>query len=67
MSVKIEQPIIKAQVGVEANVQVIHPEPYDVPEERGLKGQECDQCHDMTVFVMDGCRTCVSCGDSKCG
>ena len=38
-----------------------------VAEERGLKGQECQKCHEMSVVVMDGCRTCLSCADSHCG
>jgi hypothetical protein len=26
----------------------------------------CDKCHVKAVIVMDGCRTCLSCCDSKC-
>lgn len=32
-----------------------------------VKGQECPKCHEMTLFLMDGCMTCTSCGESKCG
>lgn len=27
----------------------------------------CKKCHEIAVIVMDGCPTCTSCGDSKCG
>jgi hypothetical protein len=27
----------------------------------------CGKCHDKAVILMDGCMTCLSCGDSKCG
>jgi len=26
----------------------------------------CLKCHTKAVIVMDGCKTCLSCGDSKC-
>ena len=29
--------------------------------------QMCGKCHDKAVIMMDGCMTCLSCGDSKCG
>lgn len=27
----------------------------------------CGKCSTKAVIVMDGCKTCLSCGDSKCG
>jgi len=27
----------------------------------------CKKCSTKAVIVMDGCRTCLNCGDSKCG
>ena len=27
----------------------------------------CPKCHTKAVVIMDGCATCLSCGDSKCG
>jgi hypothetical protein len=27
----------------------------------------CGKCHTKAVVMMDGCMTCLSCGDSKCG
>lgn len=29
--------------------------------------QLCMKCHTQAVISMDGCMTCLSCGDSKCG
>ncbi|MEO0437308.1 MAG: NrdJb [Pseudomonadota bacterium] len=27
----------------------------------------CNKCHMKAVILMDGCMTCLACGDSKCG
>jgi len=38
------------------------------PTDAALGGaQICGKCHDKSVVMMDGCMTCLSCGDSKCG
>lgn len=29
--------------------------------------QLCNKCHTKAAVVMDGCLTCLNCGDSKCG
>ncbi len=29
--------------------------------------QLCTRCNTAAVVMMDGCKTCLSCGDSKCG
>ena len=29
--------------------------------------QLCAKCNTTAVIMMDGCMTCLSCGDSKCG
>ena len=29
--------------------------------------QFCMKCQTQSVFLMDGCMTCMTCGDSKCG
>ena len=29
--------------------------------------QLCMKCHTKAMILMDGCMTCLSCGDSKCG
>jgi hypothetical protein len=28
--------------------------------------QLCNKCSTAAVIMMEGCRTCLSCGDSKC-
>jgi len=35
----------------------------DFPE----SAQLCTKCHTKALVLMDGCMTCLSCGDSKCG
>lgn len=35
----------------------------DFPE----NAQLCGKCHTKAVVMMDGCMTCLNCGDSKCG
>jgi len=40
------------------------------PEERGpypAGAQLCSKCMTKAMIMMDGCMTCLSCGDSKCG
>lgn len=27
----------------------------------------CSKCHQKSVIILDGCATCLNCGDSKCG
>lgn len=27
----------------------------------------CDKCNEVSMVLMDGCQTCLSCGNSKCG
>jgi hypothetical protein len=29
--------------------------------------QLCAKCNTTAVVMMDGCMTCLNCGDSKCG
>ncbi|MDG1205643.1 MAG: NrdJb, partial [Pseudomonadales bacterium] len=29
--------------------------------------QLCTKCNTQAMVLMDGCMTCLSCGDSKCG
>lgn len=37
--------------------------PDDFPE----GAQLCGKCHTKAAILMDGCMTCLNCGDSKCG
>ncbi|MGE0081055.1 MAG: NrdJb [Thiohalomonadaceae bacterium] len=38
-------------------------DPQDFPD----GAQLCGKCHTKAVIQMDGCLTCLNCGDSKCG
>jgi len=38
-------------------------EPGDYP----LGAKLCKMCHVKSTVMMDGCMTCLNCGDSKCG
>lgn len=44
-----------------AELGVAHPTDY--PDSATL----CPKCSTKSVIIMDGCQTCLSCGDSKCG
>jgi hypothetical protein len=35
-------------------------------EARGTTMQECPKCHEKAMVSMDGCLTCVNCGNSRC-
>jgi hypothetical protein len=39
------------------------PEPYAFPPTATL----CPKCSTKAVIIMDGCATCLNCGQSKCG
>jgi hypothetical protein len=32
-----------------------------------ISAQLCSKCHTKAAVFSDGCMTCLSCGDSKCG
>ena len=38
-------------------------EPSDFP----ANAEVCKKCSVKAVILMDGCMTCLNCGDSKCG
>ena len=31
------------------------------------EAKQCNRCYTKAVIIMDGCLTCLNCGDSKCG
>ncbi len=35
--------------------------------DKGMSMMTCTKCHQPSVVRLDGCDTCTSCGDSKCG
>jgi len=41
----------------------------DTAEDTGFPegSQLCKKCHTKASILMDGCMTCLNCGDSKCG
>ncbi|MCK4676468.1 MAG: NrdJb [Gammaproteobacteria bacterium] len=42
-------------------------EPANEATDFPANSQLCKKCHTKAVISMDGCMTCLSCGDSKCG
>jgi len=49
-----------------AQVEMIE-EKKAVALKKGVKMQRCGKCNEEALIMMDGCMTCTSCGDSKCG
>lgn len=50
----------------EAQQQTAEPEPAAGPSEFPETAQLCAKCYTKAVILMDGCMTCLNCGDSKC-
>ena len=57
-----KQLIAEKRAQYEAKQQSNHEEPGDFPPD----AQVCKKCQTKAVIVMDGCLTCLNCGDSKC-
>ena len=55
---RTESPLLESAVDVAESE-----DPGDFPE----GAQLCNKCHTKAAIVMDGCLTCLNCGDSKCG
>lgn len=53
--------------GLSEAQQVVITEKKAQAEAQGVKGTQCPTCHQMAVVRLDGCDTCTSCGESKCG
>jgi hypothetical protein len=53
----------RAQFEAAAGGSVSNSEPSDFPE----GSQLCIKCHTKAAIQMDGCLTCLNCGESKCG
>ena len=53
-------------VGVSSNADVVE---SSVNQTSGFPANSmlCKKCSTKAVISMDGCMTCLSCGDSKCG
>jgi len=39
----------------------------ETPSDFPAESQLCNKCMNKAVIKMDGCMTCLNCGDSKCG
>ncbi len=50
-----------------AETQVVIAEKLEKATDKGMSMMTCPKCHQPAVVRMDGCDTCTSCGDSKCG
>ena len=56
-----------------AELENAQPKSEDQAEETVSAGQFpdtaelCKKCHHKAAIMMDGCMTCLNCGDSKCG
>lgn len=42
-------------------------EPGQAPDTYPATASLCLKCHTRAVIFLDGCKTCLSCGNSKCG
>ena len=47
--------------------QLVIAEKKEQAEAAGVEMQQCPECHQHAMIMMDGCLTCTSCGYSKCG
>ena len=49
--------------------RVIEPEQKTYLESKAkeINGKFCQKCSNNSVVMLDGCQTCLECGDSKCG
>lgn len=68
--------LIKPEVLSETHKRVLaekrkeYEERHNLPPERNgypTTAQLCLKCHTKAVIIMDGCKTCLCCGASKCG
>ena len=50
-------------VAIESAANAEKVDPGDFPP----GAQLCKKCNVTAMVLMDGCMTCLSCGDSKCG
>jgi len=50
-----------------AETKVVIAEKLEQATDKGMSMMVCLKCHQQTVVRLDGCDTCTTCGDSKCG
>lgn len=61
----LESHMIK--IGAIVKEPIIVPVKYAKKESEKPLGSMCPKCNQMALVVLDGCETCLDCGDSKCG
>jgi len=59
--------IAEKRAQYEASQAAANPATADTSKKSIAGAKECGKCHETAVVVMDGCSTCLECGDSKCG
>lgn len=52
-----------AKAMVKAKMETIEESDGDFPQ----NAEVCNKCNVKAVVILDGCRTCLNCADSKCG
>ena len=62
-----EYEAIHGNGGDKASATGISSEDTEEPTDFPPNSQLCKKCNTKAVISMDGCMTCLSCGDSKCG
>jgi hypothetical protein len=50
-----------------AATQLLMDEKKEQAAAKGIDMKPCPKCFENALVMMDGCMTCTSCGDSKCG
>lgn len=63
LSKEQQQLIAEKRTQFEAQSQAANTDGSSFPEGASL----CKKCNTKAAIVMDGCLTCLNCGDSKCG
>lgn len=68
--------LLQPEVLGEAQREILHEKQKDYEARKGETSRDgefppsaqlCMKCHTKAVILMDGCVTCLNCGDSKCG
>ncbi|KZX79280.1 NrdJb [Oleiphilus sp. HI0009] len=54
--------MVKGKIAKESDKQETKEDKSSFPDSATL----CHKCHTKAVVIMDGCSTCLNCGDSKC-
>jgi hypothetical protein len=59
----------ESQKQTDAFAEEVHAAPKATLDEPQFPpgSQMCSKCSTVALVMMDGCMTCLSCGDSKCG